>query len=334
MVRLAKEAFSELKPDTMHSLPIGLMLTKRADAPLHIFLGGHLDTVFPSDHPFQTATRVDKDRMRGPGVADMKGGVLVMLQALLAFEELEESKKVGWEIFLNLDEEIGSPHSTAHLKECSKRCDVALLFEPALPNGSFVSARKGSTNFHVVSEGKAAHAGRTPHEGRSAIYPLARFIVSLESLNTLETHVNVGAIRGGRAHNIIPDHAEAAVNVRSFEDLDHELYERAKQVGVSLTKITARPPKPFDAQTEKLFALLKQCGQKLGLNVKWQETGGVCDGNTFGAAGVPTIDTLGVEGGEIHTDEEFIYLPSIDAKARLTTLLLSELTRRDEWKMK
>jgi glutamate carboxypeptidase len=328
MVCLAQEAFSAVKPDEMHVLPIGLFLTKRKGAPYHIFLGGHLDTVFPPTHPFQSAKRLDENRLQGPGVADMKGGILIMLHALLAFEESVEAKDLGWEIFLNLDEEIGSPASTPFLQECAGRCSCALIFEPALPDGSLVSGRKGSGNFQAVSEGRAAHAGRHPEEGINAIYPLARFITSLEVMNKGDTLINVGMVKGGGPLNIIPDHAEAGVNVRSYEDLEAELRKKAEAAGISLKRLSYRPPKPFDAKTEKLFTLLKECGSKLGMSINWRETGGVCDGNTFGAAGVPTIDTLGAEGGGMHTENEFVYLSSLSEKSKLTACFLKELARR------
>jgi len=330
MLILAEKAFGALKPDEMQTLPIGLSLKKRKNAPFRVFLGGHLDTVFPPDHPFQSVTRLDADCLQGPGVSDMKGGLLVMLQALLEFEASAEAEKIGWEIFLNLDEEIGSPNSTPYLQECSQRCECALIFEPTLPDGSLVSGRKGSSNYHVTSKGKAAHAGRHPEEGKNAIYPLAHFITSLEGLNDAETIVNVGMIKGGGALNIIPDHAEAGVNVRTNREIEPILKRKAEEACVSLTRTTYRPPKPFDARTKKLFELLKECAEKLDLTVKWRETGGVCDGNTFGAAGIPTIDTLGVEGGGAHTKKEFVYLPSLTEKSKLTALLLKELARRTE----
>lgn len=330
MLQLAQEAFAKLEPDEMRILPIGLSLAKRKNARFRIFLGGHLDTVFPPDHPFQSVVRIDENRLRGPGVADMKGGILVMLYALLDFEASKEANRIGWEIFLNLDEEIGSPNSTPFLKECSGRCDCALFFEPALPDGALVSARKSSGNYLAISKGRAAHAGRHPEEGKNAIYPLARFIASLEELNINGTLVNVGMVKGGGPLNLIPDYAEAGVNVRADSDLEPLLRKKAEAAGIALKRLSYRPPKPFDPKTEALFTLLKECGEKLGLAIKWRDTGGVCDGNTFGAAGVPTIDTLGVEGGGVHTENEFVYLPSLKKKMKLTEYLLKELARKTQ----
>ncbi|MCC5832860.1 MAG: hydrolase [Chlamydiales bacterium] len=328
MMQLAQKAFSVLEPDELRLLPIGLSLTKRKALPFRIFLGGHLDTVFPKDHPFQKVRYLDEKRLQGPGVADMKGGILVMLHALVEFENSKEAKEIGWEIFLNLDEEIGSPYSTPFLQECSKRCRFALIFEPTLPDGSLVSRRKGSANYLAVSKGKAAHAGRHPSEGKNAIYPLARFIASIEALNEGDRLVNVGMVKGGGPLNIIPDYAEAGVNVRSHDDLESLLRKKADQAGITLKQLSYRPPKPFDEKTEALFNLLKECGKELAMPIDWKETGGVCDGNTFGAAGIPTIDTLGVEGGGMHTENEFVYLPSLKKKIELTASLLKKLSRK------
>ena len=327
MCALAEQAFAELHPDSCERFPSGLFLKKRGDAPLQIFLGGHLDTVFSPDHPFQTTTRLDAHILQGPGVADMKGGVLVMLEALKRFEASKEAENIGWEIFLNLDEEIGSPNSRFFLEECSKRCAVALLFEPTFPDGAFVSARKGSANYEAISTGKAAHMGRHPEEGKNAIYALCHYVSFLETLNKAGSDVHVGLIEGGVAQNVIPPHARAQFNVRSWDVLDETLNAAAKKMGITLKRTSYRPPKPFDKKTKSLFETLKKCGKGLGLDITWRETGGVCDGNTFGAAGVPTIDTLGVLGSGIHTEKECVHLPSLEEKITLTYTLLMEITQ-------
>lgn len=328
MVELARAAFFALEPDEINVLPIGLSVKKRMNAPVRIFLGGHLDTVFHEDHPFQSVTKLDENTLQGPGVADMKGGILVMLHALLDFESSKEAHNIGWEVFLNLDEEVGSPNSTPFLKECCQRCTYALLFEPTFSDGFFVSERAGSSNYRAISTGKAAHAGRAPEDGKNAIYPLARFITSLEALNTEKTLVNVGVISGGGALNIIPEHAEAGINIRADTDLDSVLQKKAQEAGIKLERTSYRPPKPFNVETEQLFTLLKECGERLGIAVQWRKSGGVCDGNTFGAAGIPTLDTLGVHGGGLHTENEYVYLSSLNEKIKLTACFLKELARR------
>lgn len=334
-----KQAFQSLKPDEMRivSLPNnrkGLFLKKRGSAPFQIFFGGHLDTVFSLEHSFQKATYVDELTLKGPGATDMKGGLVVMLKSLEQFERMEGCDKIGWEIFLNPDEEIGSPDSTLFIEECALRCHLACIFEPRLEDGSLVAKRNGSSNYIIISIGKTAHVGRNFGEGKNAIYPLARFIGEIESLNGPQfgAIINIGLIKGGEANNIIPDYAECHLNIRGQDLQTMQLTEQrisqlAENFGLKLRRTSFRPPKPFDKKTESFFQKLKECGSKLGLQLAWVDSGGVCDGNTFAAKGVPTIDTLGVRGGKIHTKNEYVHLESLCEQTELVTLFLSEIAK-------
>src|SRR5262245_10055794 len=165
--------------------PLGhaISFTRRPDAPAQVLLSIHLDTVYPPHHPFQQVTRVDAQTLRGPGVADAKGGLVVMLFALRALEQSELAHRVGWEVILNPDEEIGSVGSASLLTEAAKRNHVGLVFEPSLPDGSIVGARKGSGTFTVIVRGRAAHAGRDFHLGRSAILPLAELVTRIDAIH-------------------------------------------------------------------------------------------------------------------------------------------------------
>jgi glutamate carboxypeptidase len=329
------KACAVLKPNQIefvkNGTSLGLFLKKRAEAKIQIFLGGHVDTVFSVKHPFQKVS-LGQDTIQGPGVADMKGGLVVLIKALEQFENSPSSGQVGWEIFVNSDEEIGSPESTSFIQECAKRCDVALLFEPALADGTLISARKGSANYTIYSKGKKAHAGRDAHLGKNAIYPLAHLISQAEKLHRPHhgTLVNVGFVNGGEALNIIPDYATCGINIRSdsLEDLlstKQSLILLAKQYQLEITETSLRPPKPLDKETEFLLKGLKKCGSQLGIPIQWRSTGGVCDGNTLAACGIPTIDTLGVCGGEIHTEHEYLKIASLSEKTDLTALFLHEI---------
>ena len=141
----------------------------RPFAAIQIALTGHYDTVFPANHPFQTPRRREDHCLHGPGVADMKGGLAIMLAALEAFEHMPQAKHVGYEILLSPDEEVGSPASAALLTELGKRAHVGMTYEPALADGALVGARKGSGNFSLAFRGRAAHVGRAFAEGRNAI---------------------------------------------------------------------------------------------------------------------------------------------------------------------
>jgi glutamate carboxypeptidase len=338
LLKEVEKAFSALHPESMERVTLGkgqaLFLTKRAKAPIQIYFGGHLDTVYSPQSPFQKATYLDEHTMRGPGATDMKGGLVVLLKALETFETIPEAAQIGWQIFLNCDEEIGSIYSTAFIESLASRCQLACIFEPSFPDGALVSQRKGSATYHVWAKGKKAHAGRTPEEGKNAIYPLARFITQVAPLTDFSKGilVNVGVVQGGEATNIIPDYAACDLNVRcdtpeSQHALDSELRHFAQEERLELTRISFRPPKPFDSKTQSLFQELKSCASQLGIDLKWRASGGVCDGNTLAAKGVPTIDTLGVRGGNIHTDEEYLDLRSLCERTKLTLLFLQEIAR-------
>src|SRR5262249_9011550 len=199
----------------------------RREAPTGILLAGHYDTVYDPQHPFQDVVRDGDNILRGPGVADMKGGLVVMLTALTAFEALAPDasrERMGWEIFLNPDEEIGSPFSRLHFAEAARRNHLGVLFEPALPGGKLASSRKGSGNFVAPIRGRAAHAGRDPALGRNAIRAAADFVRGVDDLNSRRDgiFVNVARINGGGALNIVPDAAAVRYNVRTLQAGDEE----------------------------------------------------------------------------------------------------------------
>jgi glutamate carboxypeptidase len=194
-----------------------LHVVVRPDAPIKIVLTGHFDTVFPIDSAFQKVIDKGDGSLNGPGVADMKGGLLIMLEALKAFETLPCAPQIGYELLISPDEEIGSPGSGPVLAQIGARSDVGLTYEPALADGSMSGARKGSGNFAVTVHGRAAHVGRAHFEGRSAIGAAARFVAALEGLNGAYEGVtfNTGRIDGGGPTNVVPDLAVVRFNVRA-----------------------------------------------------------------------------------------------------------------------
>ncbi|MBS0659750.1 MAG: hydrolase [Verrucomicrobia bacterium] len=319
----------------MEELPLGdgrvaLRLRRRPDAPNRVLLGGHYDTVFGPEHSFQQ-TRRDGELLRGPGVADMKGGLCVLLTALTAFEAaVGPDCSLGWTVVLNPDEEIGSPWSRPLWVEEAGRHDFGLLVEPALPGGKLARARKGSGNFEVRATGRAAHAGRDPHLGRNAIRLLADFVCALDALNGQREGlvVNVGRIEGGGPLNIVPDRASAGYNVRTVvpedelwmqeavADLLAELNGR-EGLHLEVSGEFASPPKPASAASDAMIAELQQCGLALGLQLEAAATGGACDGNKLAAAGLPNIDNLGPRGGGLHSSDEHLVIASLPERAQL-----------------
>jgi glutamate carboxypeptidase len=326
----------------VETLPLGkaLHIVKRPDAALRVFLGGHMDTVFGKDHPFQAPLRPDHQRMNGPGVADLKGGLSVMLTALQALERSPFASSIGWEVLINPDEEIGSPGSARMLESCARRNQLGLLYEPALADGTLVGARKGSGNFTVVVRGRAAHAGREFDRGRNAIVALAEYTQALHSLNGRRQGVtiNPGHVAGGGAVNIVPDLAILRFNVRASTHQEQQWLEEELAVldrrflrrdGIALQRHGrfARPPKPISEANQRLFSAVTQCGQMMDLSLGWQATGGCCDGNNLAAAGLPNVDTMGVRGGDLHSDREYMMLDSLAERAKLSALLLMRLSQ-------
>lgn len=315
-----------------------LRIRKRPEAPLRVFLGGHMDTVFAANHPFQETQKLDKNTLRGPGVADLKGGLLVMLKALEAFEMTPWAENVGWEVLINPDEEIGSPGSANLFIEAAKHNHLGLIFEPSISEECLAGARKGSGNFTMIVKGRSAHAGREHHLGRNAIRAVTEFILAIDSLNGLREGVtiNPGYVKGGGAANMVPDLAIAKFNIR-IATLDDELWvmtemdkiqkKLAVMEGISfdLQGYFQRKPKLFNEDHQRLFQHTKKCGQMLGINLDFVPTGGCCDGNNLAAAGLPNLDTLGVVGGGIHTSEEYVKLSSLTERAKLSAMLLMRL---------
>lgn len=310
-----------------------LRLRVRPDAPIQVALTGHYDTVFPAQHPFQTPRR-DGDALQGPGVADMKGGIAVMLAALEAFERLPGDKRVGYEVLLSPDEEIGSPASAPLLADLGARTHFGMTYEPALASGALVDERKGSGNYSLVFKGRAAHVGRAFADGRSAIIAAAESAVALDRLNGQREGVtlNVGAIDGGGPSNIVPDRAVLRFNVRApnlesaaWAEAEVRAIARRARDGVeaSLHGSFGRPPKPLTETQKVIVGWTRSAGVALGLDLQFQPSGGVCEGNNLAAAGCPNIDTLGPCGGGLHSDQEFALIPTFAERAKLSFLLLA-----------
>lgn len=321
------------------SLGEALRIRKRPQAPLRVFLGGHMDTVFGPEHSFQKVRDLDAHTLNGPGVADLKGGLLVMLNALTCLERSPWADAIGWEVLINPDEEIGSPGSAGLLEEAAARNDLGLIFEPALPDGSCAGDRKGTGNFSVLFRGRAAHAGREHHLGRNAIRAQADFVCALDDLNGRRDGVtiNPGYVSGGGALNIVPDLSVFRFNVRLARVEDEAWFldelegirrqvSMADGISVELHGGISRKPKIRDQAGRHLCDLVDQCGTTLGLgDFGWAPTGGCCDGNNLAAAGLANVDTLGVVGGNIHSSQEYAITDSLTERSRLSALLLLRL---------
>jgi glutamate carboxypeptidase len=316
-----------------------LHLTVRPEAPLQLLLTGHMDTVFAADHPFQALHWIEDGVLGGPGVADMKGGIAVMLAALKAIEASGEAGNFGYEVVINSDEEVGSPGSAALIARAARGKRAALTYEPAaLPDGTLAGARPGSGNFSFVVSGKSAHAGRNPEDGRNAVLAAAELALNVASLGVRYPglSVNPARIEGGSPNNVVPDLAILHVNIRpQTSELQTEARKNIdwyverlsldREVKIDVHGGFARPPKPMTNEAEALFGLVRQAGADLGQTIDWKPTGGVCDGNNIAACGVPVVDTMGVRGGKIHSAEEYLITESLAERAALSALTILRL---------
>lgn len=331
----AMESNGSLKP-VQHGGNLHVVV--RPEAPVQLLFTGHMDTVFGVDHPFQSVFwREENKVLGGPGVADMKGGIAVMLAALKAVEANGAAGNLGYEIVINSDEEVGSPGSAALLAEAARGKKAALTYEPAaLPDGTLAGARPGSGNFSIFIQGRSAHAGRNPEDGRNAIVAAADLTLRLDRVKGDGLTVNPARIDGGGPNNVVPDHAVLRINMRPIGPEQQSRAQAALDQAVAAVAAEhdvqihvhggfARPPKPLDAKAEKLFALVKRCGADLGQDIGWRATGGVCDGNNIAACGVPVVDTMGVRGGAIHSSDEYLIVDSLAERAQLSALTILRL---------
>lgn len=308
-----------------------------------VLIAGHLDTVHPIDSPFRALTiSEDGKTALGPGCVDMKGGLVI---AACALECLEEAGcPASWTYTLNADEETGSYHSEAALREQAKRHDFGLALEPALPGGELAIERMGSGQFMIEALGRSSHVGRDFRGGVSAVTALARAISAVGDIAdpTKEDSfiMSIGPVQGGSATNAVPDHAAAWGNARYPDASVAESMGKALDAlgtpnqacedhrpAVIVRRSFNRPAKPLIPATESLALQARGVAEALGQQLPFASTGGVCDGNILQDAGLPTIDTLGVRGGGLHTPTEWIELASLVERCQLLAVLVSRLSR-------
>ncbi|WP_242415412.1 hydrolase [Sphingomonas panni] len=328
-----------VEPDgTIRAIEHGrhLLVQVRRQAPVRMLFTGHMDTVYGETHAFQAMRYTDPNTLNGPGAADMKGGLSVMLAALQAVEAGGIGDRFGYDVMINSDEETGSFSSARLIDRVARGKVAAFTYEPALPDGTLAGARGGTGNFSIIVTGRSAHAGRNPEEGRNAIVAAADIALRLNAVRGPRLAVNPARIDGGGPNNVVPDHAVLRVNFRPH-GLD-EIERARSQIDATVAMVAAqhdvtvavhgsfnRPPKPIDAGAAKLFALVQQAGADLSIPIAWRDTGGVCDGNNIAAAGVPVIDTMGVRGGAIHSPQEYMIVDSLAERARLSALSIARI---------
>ncbi len=301
-----------------------------------IYLVGHTDTVFPPDHPFQTCRR-EGEWLYGPGTADMKGGLAVMVYALRALEYAGDGELPNMAMILGADEEIGSATSRKIYEQESKKAWLCLVGECAGKNGEIVVSRNGKAGGRMETIGRDSHVGSGIKEKASAILELAHKVIAIESLNGAFPGVrsNVGRIEGGMGSGTIPGHANFLFDLR-WQKEEHfaQLLERVREIASQkinplcsshLTLLNYRPAMPPNDKTGQFVSRLRRIAEELGYEIPSEHRQGTSDGNFFGSEGVPTLDGFGPIGLSDHTSEERIQITSLGSRTALLALFLLDL---------
>ncbi len=301
-----------------------------------ILLLGHLDTVWEAGTLVRMPFRIQGRRAYGPGIFDMKSGIVVGLFALKALQVLGIPVKKRVVLLLNADEEIGSPSSRPLTEREARKSAAVLVLEPAQgAHGALKTARKGVGEFAIRVRGRAAHAGLEPHKGVNAIVELSRQILRLDRFADPRKGITLsaGLIRGGNRVNVIPDEATAIVDARIRRAQDQRALERKlrslrpfdRRAAVEVTGGFNRPPLERTAAVAALFEHARRLGRPLGLSLRETSVGGGSDGNFTAALGVPTLDGLGAVGDGAHAVTEHVLVDELPRRAALLAHLIGSL---------
>ncbi len=306
---------------------------------IDVMLIGHMDTVFPVGTAAARPMTHDDERAYGPGVSDMKSGLLSVVYAL---RDLDPTALDALSICvcMNPDEEIGSLHSETWLKSVAINAKHVLVAEAARADGSLVKARKGMARYRLSFHGKAAHAGNEPQNGRSAITEMAHWILAINAMTDFEsgTTLNAGVVSGGAGANIVPDFAEVVVDVRFWDNDEYAAVDAQIRAltetpfidGVTITveREAHKPSMVPSPQTEVLMAQVEAVGKELGIDITWQAVGGGSDANLTAVLGIPTLDGLGPIGAGFHSEDEWLDLASIEPRIRLLQQVLVKIAQQ------
>jgi len=296
----------------------------------NILITGHMDTVFPENSPFNWY-RDEGDRVRGPGVIDMKGGLVVTIFAIKALHAAGLLEKMPLILLFNADEEIGSPSSTPLIKDLAASCCCGLVTECGGMRGEVVVGRRGKRGYRLQVHGRAGHAAFAGRDKASAIIGLAHNILNMEALNDPEagTVVNVGTVRGGIGPNTIADNAEAEIDSRYMSEeagriLQKKLTEIAASTGVpgvsaDLSVTHDRPLMKDSPANLELLGLFAEVAKELNIPLQGEFRSGVSDANTLAGEKIPVLDGLGPIGEHDHSDREYMIKKSLPDR----TLLLA-----------
>ena len=297
-----------------------------------LLIVGHLDTVWPLGTLAARPFRIDGDRAFGPGIFDMKSGVMLASFAMRAIKELGLGPRRNVTLLMTCDEETGSHFSRSVIEEEARRTHAALVLEPPIPGGTIKTGRKGVGEFELIIRGRPAHAGNDPRAGISAITELAHQILAINKLNDYDrgTTLNVGVARGGVLSNVIAAEAHAFVdmrfqNVKEGERITEAIFQLQPVVDGARIEVRGginRPPLVRTPETGELFEQARRLASEIGYDLKEGSVGGGSDGNFIAALGVPVLDGLGVDGAGAHAEHEHIIISDIPRRAALLTRLI------------
>ncbi|MEI6669016.1 MAG: M20 family metallopeptidase [Acidobacteriota bacterium] len=303
-----------------------------------VLMLGHFDTVWPIGELARRPLRRDGDRLFGPGIFDMKAGIVLALLAVRALQDSASGVQGRLVVLLTSDEETGSADSRTLIQEQARHSEAVLVLEPPLPGGALKTARKGCGEFYLRVKGRPAHAGIEPERGISAIRELARQIVALDAIQDAAsgTTLSVGVIRGGTRGNVIPEEAEAVIDVRVASMDEAARVARAMQglrpqiAGATLTVTGGidRPPFERTPAVEELLLLAQEEARSLGRTLGEGSTGGASDGNLTAALNVPTLDGLGAIGAGAHSLDECVEMSELPWRAALLAGLIARILAR------
>lgn len=313
---------------------------KTAGGP-RILLIGHIDTVLPEGEaerrPFAISRRDGARIATGPGVLDMKSGVLIGMYALHLLIEGQEANYSNVTFLCNSDEEVGSPSSRPLVQDLAQQADAVLVLEPGRARETIVSSRKGCGQYRVEVHGLSAHAGVEPQRGRNAILELSFQVQKMQALNgTIPgATLSVGIVRGGERTNVVPDYAYFDMDVRtsdqgSLKALEAAMRQVTSQNELQGTRITLSGSmlcQPFERNSHntRLIEVAREAGHELGLKIQDVGSGGASDANTTAAMGIPTLDGLGAGGGLAHNPGEFIELDYLPTRIALVAGLVRRI---------
>jgi glutamate carboxypeptidase len=301
-----------------------------------LLLLGHIDTVYGMGTLDKMPWRNEGGKIWGPGVFDMKCGVVQMMYAISSLKEVRGGLSRSVIVLLNSDEEVGSKASRKLTEKLARQCEAVLVFEPAAgPKGMCKTARKGVGNFRITVTGRAAHAGLDFEKGASAVTELARQVIRVSEFTDLKRGltVNPGMIRGGTRTNVVADFAEAEIDVRVVTARDGEMLERKfsrlkamdRRCKVEVSGGINRAPFERTAGVVKLYKDAQVLAEELGFELGETAVGGGSDGNFTAGMGIPTLDGLGAVGDGAHSEHEHVVVKEIPRRAALAARLIETL---------